>query len=180
MWKLCSEASKYPSGRLRELPGEAPGAPRRLPREASWGAHLGEKWSEHSAWALLEVTKVLFWAPEALQERSGSDFWSPGTCVCALLASSSFFERLEAQKMNPGRLPEPSKSRFSCGLFANFEIFAFSTPIGIRRATMSSRALQNGAQSGLRAEISPKNSSGGLPEDTNEFVSTPGDLQERF
>ena len=117
-------------------PGEAPGAPRRLPREASWGAHLGEKWPGNSSWALLEVTKVLFWAPEALQERSGSDFWSPGTCVCALLASSSFFERFEAPKMSPGRLPQPSKSRFSCGLFANLEIFAFSIPIAKRSTKM--------------------------------------------
>ena len=55
-------------------PGEASGAPGWLPREPPGGAHLGEKWPGNSSWALLEVTKVFFGAPEALQERSGSDF----------------------------------------------------------------------------------------------------------
>ena len=88
--------------------------------------------------------------PEALQERSGSDFGGSGTCVRAVLASSLFLDRFLAPKMVPGRPPEPSKSRFSCGLFAKIDIFAFSTPIAKRRAKMSPKGSQNGAQSAPR------------------------------
>ena len=68
-------------------PGEAPGPPRRLPREASWGAHLGEKWLGNSFWALLEITQVFFSAPEGaksaseailgLSERASARSWLP-------------------------------------------------------------------------------------------------------
>ena len=44
--------------------------------------------------------KSFFCAPEALQERSGSDFLGPETCVRALLASMSFVGRFLAPKMN--------------------------------------------------------------------------------
>ena len=55
---------------------------------------------EISSWALLEVPKVVFWAPGALQERSGCDFWTPDACVRALLASRLFLEGFLAPKMS--------------------------------------------------------------------------------
>ena len=48
--------------------------------------------------ALLEITKVFLGAPEALQERSGSDFEGLGAGFCALLASRSIFGRFLAPK----------------------------------------------------------------------------------
>ena len=67
----------------------------------------GKKWQEKFPRPLLEVTKVFFCAPEALQERSGSDFVGPGVCVRVLLGFMSFLERFGAFKMPPGRSPEP-------------------------------------------------------------------------
>ena len=41
-----------------------------------------------------------FCAPEAVQERSRSDFWTPDACVRALLASRLFLQGFLVPKMN--------------------------------------------------------------------------------
>ena len=62
------------------------------------GASFFVKSVQNSSWALLEVTKVFFFGPEAPQERSGGDFEGPGAGFCALLASRSIFGRFLVPK----------------------------------------------------------------------------------
>ena len=60
--------------------------------------------------AALGSYQSCFCAPEALQERSGSDFVGPETCVRALLASMSLVGRFSAPRMSHLGL----KSRVLC------------------------------------------------------------------
>ena len=106
--KSSQNVSKVPPGAPRPGapgPGEAPGASRRRPREASWGAHLDKKFPENWAWALLEVTKVLFWAPEALQERSGSDFLESWNMCLRALRFQLVFRAVEGSNSESWEAP---------------------------------------------------------------------------
>ena len=81
-------------------PGEAPGAPGRLPRRASWEAHLDEKWPGNFSWALLEVTKVLL-SPGGSPRALGKRFLEAPNVLLRALGFQAIFRTVLGSKKVP-------------------------------------------------------------------------------
>ena len=82
--------------------------------------------------------------------------------------------------MSPGRSRNPENQGFRVDRLQSLRLsqFRHQSPKGAPGAPKMEAKAASGPPWG--GEISPKNSPGDLPEDTDEFVSAPGALQERF
>ena len=99
VFRTLKNSSRSASGGLWGRPGPrgGPGSAQEAPPEGL----LGEKWPGNSSWALLEVTKILFWSPGGSPRALGERFLDALNVLLRALGFQDVFRTILASKKVP-------------------------------------------------------------------------------